>query len=82
MNENLSLIGELNSDFYDIARSEFAEFIRPFVGDNLTLSIGKNKGKSHTAEQLIDSMDRDITVFDRWIDSMADSRDPILNIYG
>ena len=82
LNENLSLIGELNSDFYDIARSEFAEFIRPFVGDNLTLSIGKNKGKSYTAEQLIDSMDRDITVFDRWIDSMADSRDPILNIYG
>ena len=42
----------------------------------------KNKGKSYTAEQLIDSMDKDITVFDRWIDSMADSRDPRLNIYG
>lgn len=81
MSENLSLIGELNSDFYDIAKTEFTEFIRPFVGDNLTLTIGKNKGKSYTAEQLIESMDKDITLFDRWIDSMADSTDPILKIY-
>lgn len=81
MSENLELIGELNSDFYDISRNEFAEFIRPFVGDNLTLTVGKKKGKSYTAEELIDSMDKDITLFDRWIDSMADSTDPILKIY-
>lgn len=81
LDENLDLIASLGRDFYSIAKDEFADFIRPFVGEGLTITLGKYKGKVYTAEELIESVDRDITIFDRWLDSMADSSDPILQIY-
>ena len=81
LNENLDLIGSLGRDFYNISKDEFADFIRPFVGEGLTITLGRYKGKTYTAEELIESADSDITVFDRWLDSMADSSDPILQIY-
>lgn len=81
LDENIDLIGSLGRDFYSISKDEFAEFIRPFVGEGLSITLGKYKGKTYTAEELIEATDRDITIFDRWLDSMADSSDPILQIY-
>lgn len=81
LDANMDLIEELTSDFYDIAKDEFAKFIKPFVGEGLTITLGRYKGKTYTAKEMLESMDRDITVFDRWLDSMADSSDPMIQIY-
>ena len=81
LDENLEVIGTIGRDFYGIAKEEFADFIRPFVGEGLTITLGRDKGKTYTAESLIESMDSDINVFDRWLDSMADSSDIMLQIY-
>lgn len=81
LNDNLDLLASLSRDFYSISKSEFTDFIRPFVGEGLAITLGNYKGKVYTAEELISSMDRDITIFDRWLDSMADSSDPMLQIY-
>ena len=82
LNQNDIIIKDLASDFYEIAKDKFTEFIRPFVGDGLAITIGRDRyKKTYTAEELVTSMDRDITLADRWLDSMADSSDPILQIY-
>lgn len=77
-----TILAELSEDFHIIAKDKFINFIKHFVGDGLAITIGKDKyKKTYTAEELVTSMDRDITIFDRWLDSMADSSDPILQIY-
>ena len=82
LNQNDIIIKDLASDFYEIAKDKFTEFIRPFVGDGLAITIGRDRyKKTYTAEELVTSMDRDITLADRWLDSMADSSDPMLQIY-
>lgn len=78
---NTDIIGNLSEDFFTKAKEKFTEFIRPFIGEKLTITIGKDKGKTYTAEELIEYMDRDISIVDRWLDSMADSTDPMLQIY-
>lgn len=82
LDQNTVIIQDLSADFYDVSKSLFADYIRPFVGEGLSITIARDKyKKTYTAEELVTSMDRDITFFDRWIDSMADSSDPMLQIY-
>ena len=77
-----TILADLSEDFYTISKDKFTNFIKHFVGEGLAITIGKDKyRKTYTAEELVSSMDRDITIFDRWLDSMADSSDPILQIY-
>ena len=58
----------------------FVEFIKPFVGENVVVPFGKYKGKTITAEDLVEVASEDISFFDRWLDSMADSSDYMLKI--
>lgn len=82
LDQNTVIIQDISSDFYDVSKTLFADYIRPFVGEGLSITITRDKyKKTYTAEELVTSMDRDITFFDRWLDSMADSSDPILQIY-
>lgn len=82
LDQNTVIIQDLSADFYDVSKTLFTDFIRPFVGDGLSITITRDKyKKTYTAEELVTSMDRDITFFDRWLDTMADSSDPILQIY-
>lgn len=82
LDQNTVIIQDLSADFYDVSKTLFADYIRPFVGEGLSITIARDKyKKTYTAEELVTSMDRDITFFDRWLDTMADSSDPILQIY-
>lgn len=55
----------------------FTETMRPVIGDKIVVPIGKFRGREYTLEELIASSDSDISVFSRWLDSMADSSDII-----
>lgn len=82
LDQNTVIIQDISADFYDVSKTLFADYIRPFVGEGLSITVTRDKyKKTYTAEELVTSMDRDITFFDRWLDSMADSSDPILQIY-
>ena len=74
------LLNDLFSEYDKCAKPLFVDFIKPIIGDGLVVPFGKDKGKRLTAESLIESADRDITIFDRWLDSMADSSDAMLGI--
>ena len=75
-----SLLNDLFVDYNKVALPLFADFIRPFMGDSLNILMGKNKGKTYTVEDLIQRSEKDISYFDRWLDSMADSSDPMLRV--
>ena len=74
------LIGDLFVKYNDVSMPLFVDFIKPFVGENIMIPFGKFKGKVIKAEDLVKMADEDISIFDRWLDSMADSSDYMLKI--
>lgn len=75
-----SLLDDLEVDYNEVATPLFLEFIKPFIGDSMAITMGKDKGKTLKIEDLLKSADRDISFFERWLDSMADSSDTMLKI--
>ena len=74
------LIGDLFVKYNDVSMPLFVNFIKPFVGENIMIPFGKFKGKVIKAEDLVKMADEDISFFDRWLDSMADSSDYMLKV--
>ena len=74
------LIGDLFVKYNDVSMPLFVDFIKPFVGENIMIPFGKFKGKVIKAEDLVKMADEDISFFDRWLDSMADSSDYMLKV--
>ena len=74
------LIGDLFVKYNDVSMPLFVDFIKPFVGENIMIPFGKFKGKMIKAEDLVKMADEDISIFDRWLDSMADSSDYMLKV--
>ena len=74
------LIGDLFVKYNGVSMPLFVDFIKPFVGENIMIPFGKFKGKVIKAEDLVKMADEDISFFDRWLDSMADSSDYMLKV--
>lgn len=78
----LSKIVELNQKVLKLSLSKasvmFTEFMRPIIGDKVTIDFGENKGKEITIEELIKRADKDISVLSRWLDSAGNSSDTLL----
>ena len=74
------LIGDLFVKYNDVSMPLFVDFIKPFVGESIMVPFGKFKGKVIKAEDLVKIADEDISIFDRWLDSMADSSDYMLKV--
>lgn len=75
-----TLLGDLFVKYSNVSMPLFVDFIKPFVGESITVPFGKFKGKTMTAEGLVKVADKDISFFDRWLDSMADSSDYMLKV--
>ena len=74
------LIGDLFVKYNNVSMPLFVDFIRPFVGESIVIPFGKFKGKVIKAEDLVKMADEDISFFDRWLDSMANSSDYMLKV--
>lgn len=75
-----TLLGDLFIKYNNTSMPLFVSFIKPFVGESIVVPFGKWKGKVIKAEDLVKMADDDISFFDRWLDSMADSSDYMLKI--
>lgn len=73
LRELSDLSNRLGNRFVRVARSSFAEILKPFLGEEVTV-----KGQKMTVEDLLAEAPGDISFFDLYIDSMAESADPIL----
>jgi hypothetical protein len=76
-----SLSASIESTYYRMAKESFLEFIKPFIGNNLTIPSGKRAGKTIDLKTLIDNADADISFMDRWLDSMGESADVLLQLF-
>lgn len=76
-----SLLQDLFIEYNNVSMPLFVDFIKPFVGDGIVVPFGKFKGKKITAQDLLTIADDDISFFDRWLDSMADSSSHLLKIF-
>lgn len=76
------LISNLNINYETAAKPVFMEFLRPFMGNSIVVPFGKYKGKVMKLETLIEEADNDISFFDMFLDSMADSSDHMLRALG
>lgn len=80
LNDTSNLLGDLFVKYNSVSMPLFVDFIKPFVGENIMIPFGKFKGKVIKAEDLVKMADKDISFFDRWLDSMADSSDYMLKV--
>lgn len=71
---------DLYSKYEKLAIPLFIEFLKPFLGEEITVPFGKWKGKTIKVEDLIEKAEKDISFFDLWLDSMADSSSYMLKI--
>lgn len=76
-----NLVSNLGRRYATTAMPMFAQFLKPFLGDELVVPFGRNAGKKITVEDLIKEADKDISFTDRWLDSMADSSDLLLQLF-
>ena len=69
--------------FYAEALPQFIEFLKPFVGENITIADKDNPGKFKTValENLVKEGGVDTTFMQYWLSSMADNPDTMLQIF-
>lgn len=76
-----SLSEQLARRYSKVAMPAFAEFLKPFLGEEIIVPFGKYAGTKMSVESLLTEAQSDISFMDRWLDSMADSSDVILQAY-
>lgn len=80
LDEFSGLMARLGSDWAEVSKDEFAKFLAPFEGEGVSMSI-RGERKQYRIRDLLDYVEKDISMMERWTDAMADSTDPILKIY-
>lgn len=80
LDEFSGLLAGLGSDWAEVSKDEFAEFLAPFEGEGISMFI-RGERKQYHIRELLDYVEKDISIVERWTDAMADSTDPILRIY-
>ena len=76
-----NLSNQLAGRYTRMAMPAFAEFLKPFIGEEIVVPFGKYAGTKMSVESLLSEAPKDISFMDRWLDSMADSADVILQAY-
>lgn len=76
LDELSKLQTNLYSNFLSKARKAFCEYLKPVLGDVVMI-----KGQQYTVQDLLKEAPSDISLLDRWLDSMEESSDIILNAF-
>lgn len=76
-----TLIGQLNRRLMRVSKDKFSGFLKPFLGEEITIEMGKNKGQVVKVRDLLDTAESDISFLDRWLDAMGDSSDILLQAF-
>lgn len=78
-NDTYLLLEDLHSKFKQQALYAFADFLKPFISENI-LQVKLQEAGVETLEELLEKSQKDISFFDLWLDSMAESSDFILQV--
>ena len=80
LNEFMGLSAGIGNDWIEVSKTEFAKFLQPFEGESISMTI-RGERKKYEIKELLEYVEQDISIIERWTDAMADSTDPILRIY-
>ena len=69
---------QMTSSYIDAAKAAFTSFMSKFIGTQITIPFGEYKGKTIEISNLIEKAESDITIVDRFLMSMANSKDILL----
>lgn len=72
---------EITTLYASRAHGAFCEFLKPYLGENVILRMKGARGTEITVDELLHTADKDISFFDRWLDSMGDSADVLLQVF-
>lgn len=78
----VELCDNLETQTQALTKEVVIQFLEPFVGNSLEIQIGKDKGITMKLEDLIERGSQDITFLDRMLDSLGDSSDQMLRLFG
>jgi hypothetical protein len=76
-----NLVNQIGAVVTKEAIDAYAEFLKPILGEEVAYELGKKAGTRVAVKDLLESADSDISFFDMWVDSMADSKDVILQSF-
>lgn len=80
LREATDLVGQL-TDYYERLKAPIViSYVKGFIGEGIEVPYGKMKGHKYTAEELCEMAEKDIGIFDRLLDSMAESGDWLLRM--
>lgn len=74
------LAKQLDNDYYRKARPLFEQFIKPFISQKM-IDAYKAKGIDISAKSILDTADKDISFWERWLDAMGDSSNVMLKVF-
>lgn len=78
-NTMTAALNELRTRYYQYADACFRESLTEVYGPNgRIITVGKNKGKVRTIEEMATIAERDETLASRWFHSLADAQDDVL----
>ena len=69
---------QLTEQYAETAITAFTKFMSNFIGTEIVVPFGKNKGKKIKVDELIKEAETDISFIDRWLMSMTNSSDILL----
>lgn len=79
INEMSSLVGDIGALYKEQIKPELVQFLQTvFPKEEITRTIGKFKGQTITAEDILNEASRDISFASRWLDSMATTNSLLL----
>ena len=74
-----SVLASLNIEYERYAKQYFKEMLSSVYGEEgLTVTIGKDRGRKITIDEMASKADRDISFFSRWFHAIADCDDYVL----
>lgn len=82
INAITGLVSTLEARFWEITAKDFIEFLKPFVGENLEILNPKtNQLEEVSISYLIEHASSDVTYLQRWLSSMADNPNALLQMF-
>lgn len=66
---------DLEIAYDESAKPLFMAFMKPFMGEEIVVPFGKNKGEKMSVDRFVNEAVTDISFLDRWLNSMTNSGD-------
>lgn len=76
-----NIIDDLAIQYDKKAMPLFLDFLKPYLGESIEITMGKHKGTVMKVDEMVRLMPNDISIFDRYLDSLAESGNLVVKVF-